>query len=54
MSEPHQFLNIRPILFNLTHQFHLGKLNPSLIGHIIPIKVMVHVKNTIEKILRIQ
>jgi len=53
MSESHQFLNIRPIMSSLTHQFHFGKPNPSLVRHIIPVKVVVHVRNTIKKDLGI-
>jgi len=54
MSKSHQFLNIRPILSSLTNQFHFDKRNPSLVKHIIPIKVVVYVRNLIEKDLGIQ
>ena len=54
MSESHQFLNIRPILFSLTYQFHFDKSNPSFVRHIILVKVVVHVRNPIKKNLEIQ
>ena len=54
MSKPHQFLNIRPILSSLAHQFHFNKPNSSLVRHIIPVKVVVHIRNPIKKDLGIQ